>query len=1077
MKKLTLALAVFLFNSLAVLAQSTSVTLNVTDAGGQTWGTGSYRIVFVPNPQFPGATYSWTGGAFDPTTVYSGALDGTGSATFSIPSNSAINPIGTNWSLSVCPFATASCFSNTVAFNGTTQTLNFTPPAISISAAPGAVAYTDAEVKAGLGGIYYNTVSQLLRLCIVSNGGLCSSWVNVGGGSGPGGTPRLDQVTDPNVSKTFNLGTTTLAFVNGSLDLSNLTSALKLPVIAGCTVASNGQICYDSTLGNWVVFNVSQAVIPTLLSSGTYTTGDVLGVSNVAGKITLTDLGPINGTSGTSFVQITTTNILDGDTICWDSGTSGFINCTPGVPVTTITAASYLVDCGTDRGSYLLFTSASAIAVTLPRASTSGACDANFFTFIRTLHATLTVTPTTSSIDDGGGAGATLVMSPGYGFTITSDDTNYTARGGPYRESGNPLMSVEGFDVNTVGGYDWQSPNNASPGTILNKMACDDGTGKLQTCAFATAATNNPVGVAVTGIGASPGATGNTAICFIGFCKVIFDNSATANHFAQLSTTVNGDLHDTGSTTPPTNGQPYWYVFAGNSGAGTVATVRDLSPSELSAVSINGGGKSTIQINGVSTQPITNFTTSGGLTLTPTNSGNTTTVAFTLASSGISGLTTGQVPIAGSSTTLTSSKPLQGTDTNIFTSGTISGTGAALCTDALGGATTSGCSGGGVTTLTGDGSGYNNSASTGAVTLTKATQNPNLIAAGPSSSSSSNLVQKRDASGASGVTLAYATTPTAGDLLIAVVSTDSGGVTTVTGGGNTWTKAVGVDTLFLKADIFYTCNASGSATTVTPTWPGSPVVELIQIYEYSGNPTTSCLDTFGTAGANGGNTFTATTSGSVAQSTELVFANCTSLKSGNTTISVPPTYSILAATLNGNSNVTSAQLNSSTGLSGTQSVTCTTADPTPSSLLAIVATFKLTTSGSSVWTFRSLVNADLPLHTPSTVYANTNVAQTSAIADTVMATTSTSQLFRFIGTVNCTTTSAAATATLNLKYTDTGSTAQTVSVTDTCTALVTTGVPNLNVGLRVKAGTNITYGVTIANTPTYDVDVRLEQMN
>lgn len=623
MKKILLVLSFLMMLSTLTKAQSTSVTLNVTDTGGQLWANGTYRVTFLPNSQFPGATYSWTGGAFDPTTVYSGALDGSGSATFSIPSNSAINPTGTNWSLSVCPFATSPCFSNTVAFNGTTQTLNFTPTAISINAAPGAVAYTDSEVKAGLGGIYYNTTMQLLRLCIVSSGGLCSSWVNVGGGSGPGGTPRLDQVTDPNVSKTFNLGTTTLSFVNGSVDFSALTSAIKLPVIAGCTVASAGQICYDSTLGNWIVFNVAQSVIPTLLSSGTYTTGDILGISNVAGKITLTDLGPVNGTSGNSFVQVTTTNVLDGDVVCWDSVGTKWINCTPGVPVTVITGTSYTIDCTTDRGSYLLFTNTAAIAVTLPQAATSGACDANFFTFIRTINATLTVTPTTSTINDGGGAGATLVMSPGYGFTITSDDTNYTARGGPYRESGNPLMSVEGFDVNTLGGYDWQSPNNASPGTVLNKMACDDGTGKLQTCAFATAATNNPVGVATTGIGAAPGTTGNTAICFIGFCKVIFDNTATANHFAQLSTTVNGDLHDTGSTTAPTNGQPYWYVFAANAGVGTVATIRNLSPSELSAVSINGGGKSTVQLNGVNLQPIVNFSTS---IWTSSNSGNTTTL-------------------------------------------------------------------------------------------------------------------------------------------------------------------------------------------------------------------------------------------------------------------------------------------------------------------------------------------------------------------------------------------------------------------------------------------------------------------
>lgn len=58
---------------------------------------------------------------------------------------------------------------------------------------------------------------------------------------------------------------------------------------------------------------------------------------------------------------------------------------------------------------------------------------------------------------------------------------------------------------------------------------------------------------------------------------------------------------------------------------------------------------------------------------------------------GLSGMTAGQVPIAASATTVTSSKPIQGTDANLLSSGTVSGTGASLCTDANGGATTSGC--------------------------------------------------------------------------------------------------------------------------------------------------------------------------------------------------------------------------------------------------------------------------------------------------------------------------------------------------------------------------------------------------
>jgi hypothetical protein len=70
-------------------------------------------------------------------------------------------------------------------------------------------------------------------------------------------------------------------------------------------------------------------------------------------------------------------------------------------------------------------------------------------------------------------------------------------------------------------------------------------------------------------------------------------------------------------------------------------------------------------------------------------------------SPGLSGMTAGQVPVAATASTVTSSKALQGTDTNILTSGTVSGLAANLCTDANGGATTSGCTAGGVTSVSG----------------------------------------------------------------------------------------------------------------------------------------------------------------------------------------------------------------------------------------------------------------------------------------------------------------------------------------------------------------------------------------
>ena len=1097
MKKLLLSLLLLLAPG-SLFAQSTTVSGQVTDAGGQTWNNGTVTATFVPPPSSPNGPWSWTGGTLDPThhTFISGALGGSGAYSISVPDNNTITPTGSKWLITVSsatqPQGQAQ---QTLVITSGSQTVNFTPARINADAGINSpvVAYTDAEVSAGVGQFYFNLPALGYRVCIVSSGGVCSSWISIGGG-GPGGLPRLDQVLDPNISKTFNLGFTTLGFLNGTVDFSNLTSALKLPVVPGCLADANGQICYDSTLNNWTVFNNAQAVIPTLLSSGTYTTGDVLGVSNVGGKLTLTDLGPVNGGSGSSFISVTTTNILDGDTICWDAATSTWINCTPGVPVTTISAASYLIDCGTDRGSYLLFTSTSAIAVTLPQASTSGACDANFFTFIRTLHATLTVTPTVSTIDDGGGAGATLVLSPGYGFTITSDDSNYTARGGPYRESGNPLMSVEGFDVNTLGGYDWQSPNNASPGTILNKMACDDGTGALQTCAFATAATNNPVGSATTGIGAAPGTTGNTAICFIGFCKVIFDGTATANHFAQLSTTVNGDLHDTGSTTAPTNGQPYWYVFAGNSGAGTAATIRNLSPSELSAVAINGGGKSTILIDGTATQPRVNFTTSGGLTLTPTNSGNTTTVAFTLSAAGgitsVNSATGPALSIVGIGAT------------GVSTSGN---------TISISGGTTGNISGtwinqsGNYTIADSDNTNrLRFTTSAAAITLPQ----PGTITSSPQV----GLKFNSDVFGLSTFTSAPYTQTAGNQMYVAFIEGGNVAPTTFSDSrGDIFVLLTSSSDTNARNDIYYCANLlSSGSTTFTMNW-AAPL---------SGGGSTG-LFAYELTGTSHDNSLSASLNGGVtlALTNPIHFQNAMAIAGGRTNIvNQSPPFIQIDTWGNGNIGTVSrrflANQNSvATSMSGSnttifQSILSISSHPAfVAGWLVVVENvstgFQTITSTSSTINGQStlvlapneicnlmsngvnwdavcgstpnLTNNAIPGQA-TIVYGKDSVAQVAAITDTTMITPAVNSAWRFTGTINCTTTSAAATATLNLKYTDTGNTAQTVSVTDTCTTLVTSGVPNLITGIRAKASTAITWGVTIANTPTYDVSVRLEKM-
>ncbi len=109
-------------------------------------------------------------------------------------------------------------------------------------------------------------------------------------------------------------------------------------------------------------------------------------------------------------------------------------------------------------------------------------------------------------------------------------------------------------------------------------------------------------------------------------------------------------------------------------------------------------------------------------------------------------------------------------------------------------------------------------------------------------------------------------------------------------------------------------------------------------------------------------------------------------------------------------------------------------------------------------------------------YTANKVAQVAAIVDTAMqASTSVDAVYKFDGVINCTVVDATATATLNLKYFDTSNTAQTVSVTATCATLGAASVGSINTLIREITGHSITYGVTIANTPTYDVSVRLEQ--
>ena len=97
-------------------------------------------------------------------------------------------------------------------------------------------------------------------------------------------------------------------------------------------------------------------------------------------------------------------------------------------------------------------------------------------------------------------------------------------------------------------------------------------------------------------------------------------------------------------------------------------------------------------------------------------------------------------------------------------------------------------------------------------------------------------------------------------------------------------------------------------------------------------------------------------------------------------------------------------------------------------------------------------------------------------ATTFYATGSATTLYRINASVNCTSATAAATAVLVIKYTDPGSTVQTITLaTAACTTLGSASVASLDQGMSILTGTNIQYSVTAVNSPSYQARIAVYQ--
>ena len=117
---------------------------------------------------------------------------------------------------------------------------------------------------------------------------------------------------------------------------------------------------------------------------------------------------------------------------------------------------------------------------------------------------------------------------------------------------------------------------------------------------------------------------------------------------------------------------------------------------------------------------------------------------------------------------------------------------------------------------------------------------------------------------------------------------------------------------------------------------------------------------------------------------------------------------------------------------------------------------------------------------PSTEQANltkTALAQTSAISATNVVDSAAAVQYSVHASLRCTTTSAAATVNITIRWTDAagGGTAQSITLGSavTCTTIGSASIGALQTLIAPKVATAITYETAIVNTPTYDVRVAI----
>lgn len=281
------------------LAQSTSVTLQVTDAGSQSWNSGTWSATLTAQAGSGfSKPFNLVGGGAVPNQSQSGTLSATGGATMTLTPNASIAPVVTVWNFVACPQGSGVCYTLAVTISGASQTVTLTPPAISVNCGPNTSAYADAEVACGaIGGTYYNLTNQAGRVCQAVSGNTCTLWAAAVGSSATVAPNNKDIYVSPNCGSQTNCSP-----VKGDVKVSYTMTTTN----GSATVSCSGS---DATCSLSSAVDVGkQILITTAANSGgsQMVSGDVA----FTAKTTKTTISSVTNTTTVVMSQTANANLV-----------------------------------------------------------------------------------------------------------------------------------------------------------------------------------------------------------------------------------------------------------------------------------------------------------------------------------------------------------------------------------------------------------------------------------------------------------------------------------------------------------------------------------------------------------------------------------------------------------------------------------------------------------------------------------------------------------------------------------------------------------------------------------------------